>query len=160
MKSTETRSGTAAVPGAWAPVLFLRVAALGAELAVQLAQVQSLVQLAVPHAVLRHASGLAMVHEGDVIPLVDYRCPESNGGPWTGEPALLATVLGRRFAIAVDRVGGSFTVESDEICAPDPALVAQCPYLTGCVLRGGREIYLIDIEVLLGPAVRGHLLKA
>jgi chemotaxis signal transduction protein len=101
-----------------------------------------------------------MVHEGEVIPLVDFRSAGAKTGQMLGAPLLIVLVHGRAFGIAVDRVQGRTDIALSEIRAPGEELARRAPCLAGLVWREGRELFLIDSDRLLGPAVRTHLLKA
>ena len=146
-------------PGADAPLAFVRFSALDARLAVEAAKVAALLVLSAAHAPARYGAGLVMEHEGRVIPLVDLRSAARKSEPLPGAPLLVVLVHGHAFGIAVDSVQGRTSVALGEIRAPDEALGRDAPYLLGQVWREGHELYLIDSDGLLGPAVRTYLLK-
>ncbi|MBQ5948502.1 chemotaxis protein CheW [Massilia sp. ST3] len=143
----------------YAPVRCLRFAALGADLAAESVHIGGVIRISAMHAVTRHEPGHVMLHEGNLIPLADYRGPESRQCPMAGAPALIATVYRRKFALVVDRIEGRLDVECAEIAPPADALACRFPYLTGRISRGQADIYLIDVERLLGPTIEKHLLK-
>ena len=141
-----------------APIRFLRVQALGAELAFDAASLCNVLELAYSHAPVRFGRGLVMFYEGRIIPLVDYRSPSSRGTALTRAQLVIAHVQRCRFALAVDCVKEHVSVDYAEICIPEGALADRCPpYLAGCILRDGGEVYLVDLERLLGPAIRTYL---
>lgn len=146
-------------PGPEAPITFLRFSALGADLAVEAAKVCAVLELGAAHAPTRHGAGLVMRHADGIIPLVDFRSGAEKGKRLPGAPLLVALVCGRRFGIAVDGIHGRIGIAYAEIRMPRDGLARQAPYLTGSVWRDGRELFLIDVDRLLGPAVRTHLLK-
>lgn len=143
-----------------AEIVFLRFCALGAQLAVEAVKVCAVLELGTAHAPARYGAGLVMVHEGEVIPLVDFRSGSGHGGQLAGAPLLVVLVHGRRFGIAVDRVLGRIGIVFAEIRPPGDGAAGCAPYLTGSVWREGCELFLIDSDRLLGPAVRTHLLQA
>ncbi|MEW6759839.1 MAG: chemotaxis protein CheW [Pseudomonadota bacterium] len=136
---------------------FLRVRALGEELAFDAASVCNVIDLADVHIPVRFGHGLAMFYEGRIIPLVDYRAPSCRGTAMTGVPLVVANVQRSLFALAVDCIREQVSVEYAEICQPERVLVDRCPYLAGSIRRGASEVYLVDLERLLGPAIRTHL---
>jgi len=142
-----------------APVRCLRLAALGAELAVETAHIADMVRISAIHAVTRHEAGYVMMHEGDLVPLADFRGAGAKGRAMAGAPALVARVYRRKFAIVVDRIDGPLDVACAEIAPPPEALACRFPCLTGRIARGEADVYLIDVERLLGPAIEKHLLK-
>ena len=140
------------------PIRFLRVQALGAELAFDAASLCDVLDLADTHAPVRFGKGLVMFYEGRIIPLVDYRSPSSRGTVLTGVQLVIANVQHCRFALAVDCIKEHVSVDYAEICMPEGALADRCPsYLAGCIRRDGGEVYLVDLERLLGPAIRTYL---
>ena len=144
----------------YTPVRCLRFAALGADLAAETVHISGVIGISAMHAVTRHEPGYVMLHEGSLIPLADYRRPESRQCPMAGAPALVAMVYRRKFALVVDRIEGGLDVECAEIAPPSDALACRFPYLTGRISRAGADIYLVDVERLLGPAIEKHLLKS
>lgn len=142
-----------------APIAFLCFSALGAQLALEAATVRTVLELRETHAPARFGDGLVMVHEGHVMPMVDFRRECGKDAPLLGGPLLVSLVYGRKFGIAVDRLHGRINVAYGEIRIPDDGLARQTPYLAGSVWREGIEVFLIDSDRLLGPAVRTHLLK-
>ena len=141
----------------FAPIRFLRVSALGAELAFEAVALYAVLDLTEEHAPVRYGPGLVMCHEGLIIPLVDYRSPASKGSNMVGAQMVVAIVQQCRFALLIDSVKEQVNVDYAEIRMPDQALTESFPYLAGCIWRDEGEIYLIDLERLLGPAIRGHL---
>lgn len=141
----------------FSPVRVLRVDALGAELAFDAAALYDVLDLAEAHAPVRYGRGLVMCHEGGIIPLVDYRALANRGRSLVGAKAVVAKVQCRRFALLVDRVKEQVKVDYAELRVPDRALSKHAPYLSGCIWRDEREVYLIDLERLLGPAIRTYL---
>lgn len=139
------------------PMRFLRVRALGAELAFDAASLCDVLELADAQAPLRFGHGLVMSYEGRIIPLVDYRSPSSRGTALRGATLVIAHVQHARFALAVDCIREELSVDYAEIRLPEHGLADRCPYLAGRILRGEGEVYLVDLERLLGPAIRTHL---
>jgi chemotaxis signal transduction protein len=140
---------------AWfAPLACLRVSALGAELAFEMARIETTLVLGAQHALARHGAGLVMLHEDGVIPLVDCRAPNARARPLAGAPALIAAVRGRRFAVVVDGVKEKLAISLDELRLPGRELAARTPSLVGAFQRDGAEICLIDAERLLAPAFK------
>lgn len=142
----------------FAPIRFLRVQALGAELAFDAAGLCDVLELADNHAPVRFGRGLVMFYEGRIIPLVDYRSPSIRGTALTGAQLVIANVQRCRFALAVDCIKEQVSVDYAEIDIPEGALADRCPpYLAGCIWRDGGKVYLVDLERFLGPAIRTYL---
>lgn len=158
MRSSDSINPSLGFSKMFTPIRFLRVQALGAELAFDAASLCDVLDLADTHAPVRFGRGLVMFHEGWIIPLVDYRSPSSRGTALTGARLVIANVQRCRFALAVDRIKEHVSVDYAEICMPEDALADRCPpYLAGCIWREGGEVYLVDLERLLGPAIRTYL---
>ncbi|KFI09092.1 hypothetical protein JN27_00130 [Massilia sp. BSC265] len=158
MRSFDNADPNLTYSAMFAPMRFLRVQALGAELAFDAASLCDLLDLADTHAPVRFGRGLVMFYESRIIPLVDYRSPPSRGTALTGAQLVIAQVQRRRFALVVDCIKEQVSVDYAEICVPERALADWCPaYLVGCIWREGSEVYLIDLERLLGPAIRTYL---
>lgn len=143
--------------GSLVPIRLLQVHALDAQLAFETAPIRGMFTMTAAHAAVRHRAGLVMVHEAQIIPLVDYRSAVARGGGMAGAQVVVAAVQHRSFALMVDRVEGPLRVDHAEIRIPDTALTGRCPYLAGCLWRDGGEVYLVDLERLLGPAIRTYL---
>jgi chemotaxis signal transduction protein len=140
-----------------APITLLQVRALGAWLAFERTTVAGVFEMTEGHAAFRHGAGLVMLYGDEVLPLADYRSHGRKGSALVGADVVIALVRQRKFALLVDRLAGRLKVDYAEIRIPDRALVDRCPYLTGKVSRAEGDIYLIDLERLLGPAIRTHL---
>lgn len=141
----------------FAPIRLLRVQALGTELAFDAASLCDVLALAPGHAPVRFGRGLAMSYEGRIVPLVDFRSPAGKEGAMMGSCVVVANVQHSRFAMLVDCMGEYVHVDYAAIRPPEPALAERCPYLEGCISCAGTEVYLVDLERLLGPAIRTHL---
>lgn len=141
----------------FAPVRLLRVRALGAELAFDAASVHAVLAVAESHAPVRFGAGLVMAYEGRIVPLVDYRASGSRGTTLAGAALVVAHVHRCRIALAVDSVGERVSVAYAAIRMPGAALAESCPYLAGRIRHEGSDICLVDLERLLGPAIRTHL---
>ncbi|MGI4846448.1 MAG: chemotaxis protein CheW [Janthinobacterium lividum] len=141
----------------FAQTRLLRVEALGTELAFDAASLCALLDLAPIHAPVRLGKGLVMSYEGQVIPLVDFRSSSGKEKAMTGSRLVVANVQHCRFALLVDRVRAPVNIDYAAIRIPVQALAERCPYLVGSVWCEGGEVHLIDLERLLGPAIRTHL---
>lgn len=140
------------------PTRFLRVQALGTELAFDAASLCDVLDLADTHAPVRFGRGLVMFYEGRIILLVDYRSPSGRVTALTGAQLVIAHVQRCRFALVVDCIKEQVSVDYAEISIPDGALADLCPpYLAGCIWRDGGKVYLVDLECLLGPAIRTYV---
>jgi len=141
----------------FAQIRLQRVEALGTELAFDAVSLCELLDLAPIHAPVRLGKGLVMSYEGQIIPLVDFRSSSGKEKPMMGSRLVVANVQHCRFALLVDRIREPVNVDYAAIRIPDQALVERCPYLVGSVGCDGDEVHLIDLERLLGPAIRTHL---
>lgn len=140
------------------PIRFLRVSAFGDSIAIEKSSIRKLLNVSCEALVATGNGGLIMEYENSIIPVVDFRA-EATRDTGSESAAILTNVLSKNFVVLVDEVG----IELDYSYSDDKRAgffsAALNRYVHDCIVVGGVTVFVIDIERMMSPIIREHLLE-
>ncbi|MGF6275885.1 chemotaxis signal transduction protein [Massilia sp. UYP11] len=142
----------------FSPVSLLRLSAFGRAIAIEKSKIKEILKIENNHLVIPCNRGLLMTYRNQIIPVVDCRAIASNES-FEGATAIVATVLTRNFVLLVDECGDKLQFSYSENQNTFELKYHAFAWMKQCVWRDGVRIFVVDLDLMMGPIIKEHLLK-
>lgn len=135
---------------------FLKVQGLDQNLAFEKRKVREVLSIDDMHGAIDHGRGITMLYNSRPIPVVDCR-KESRRKGLLNATAIIAEVVTCNVAIIVDNVNGTVEIPLATLSIDKWDDTHNCG-LSGVVFNELENLFLIDLDLMLGSAVKTFLL--